>query len=225
MNRQRLLRLGAICAIAGAILAIAVNLIHPDLPSGIQDARAVIASRGDWRAVHIGIMLSALLLTYAFIVLAISLSTDAFGFQWLGVATTIIAASVVMVAIGLDGFADKTMADLWSSSAGAAKAQLLAAGYAVQLLHAGLFYVWAGLFFGVAYVFYGLALLQTDLYARLWGLTAIVIGTAEALTGAAQYLLMKDPLELALRAVLFLATLWILLFGRLMWRKTAQQSA
>jgi hypothetical protein len=73
----------------------------------------------------------------------------------------------------------------------------------------------------VAYVFYGCALLQTSLYAKLWGQTAIVIGTAEALIGAAQYLLMIDSLELALRAVLLLATLWMLLLGGLMLRNAA----
>jgi hypothetical protein len=225
MNQQVVLRVGGICAIIGAALGLALNVIHPDLPVRINDARALIASQGEWRAVHIGIMVAILFLTYGFIALAISISPNAlWGFQWLGVATFGIGAATCMVAIGLDGFADKTLADLWAASAGAAKSQLLSTGYAVQLLHAGLFYVWAGLLFGLAYVFYGLALLQSSLYAKLWGQTAVVIGTLQAVLGTAQYLLMNDSIELALRAVLFLTLLWTLLLGGLMLRNSAPES-
>lgn len=219
MHTQSLLRVGAYCAIAGAVLAVLVNILHPDVQYGMNQTRAVIASRSDWRMIHLGIIISALLLTYAFTALTISIARNSpSGFQWFGLVTTVVAAAVIMVAIGLDGFADKMLSDLWSRTPPAGRPPLLAAGYAIYLVHEGLFYIWAGLFFGVAYVFYGAALVQSEVYPKLFGQIGTIIGGAGALIGAAQYLVINDVLEVALRVVLFAATLWLLVLGAFMWR-------
>ena len=221
--QQSVLRVGAFCAIVGALLALLLNVVHPDMPFGMNETRVIIASRADWRTIHFGIIISALLLTYAFTALTISLTPKSpFGFQWFGIVTTVVAAAVVMVAIGVDGFADKTLSDLWSHSTSAGRPPLRAAGYAIYLVHEGLFYIWAGLFFGVAYVFYGAALAQSEMYPKLFGQIGTIIGGAEALIGAAQYLVLNDALEVALRVVLLAATLWLFVLGALMWRNAGR---
>lgn len=223
MHQQTVLRFGAGCAIAGALLAIVLNIVHPDITGGVNATREVIASHSDWRATHLGIMVSCLLLTCAFMALALLIARKRTSeFQWFGIVVIAVGAAVVMVAIGIDGYADKTLADLWSRASPADRPALLAAGDAIYLVHEGLFYVWAGLFFGVAYVFYGLALMQSQTYPTRFGQIAVAVGSAETLIAAVQFLVLNDALEIALRIVLFAATLWLLALGALMWRDARQ---
>jgi len=151
----------AVFAVAGSIVAVAANIIHPDLPIPVREAHALIASRADWRLTHLGIILAALLLSYGLSGLASACGRACSGIERLAMTSTVIGASVVAVSIGIDGFAEKMLADAWAGAPAAEQAQILTSALPIQLIHVGLFYVWAGIFWGVAFIFYGWAILES----------------------------------------------------------------
>jgi hypothetical protein len=66
MANARFVKVCALFIVAGAIVALIANVIHPDLPIGVREAHALIASRADWRATHLAMFNAALLEAYGF---------------------------------------------------------------------------------------------------------------------------------------------------------------
>lgn len=219
-------RAGGICAIAGAVLAIVVNVLHPDLPIGVREAHALIASRGDWRGVHLGIIAAAMLLSYGLLAFASACgNVRSAGLERFGLLTAIVGASVIAVAIGIDGFVEKALSDAWVAAAPGQRAQYLTAAMPVQLIHVGLFYVWAGLWWGVALFFYGLAIVLGRAFPVWFGWTGVVGGACVTIAAVAQYVSPHDSVEIALRVLLFVLSLWMVLAGVFLWRGAGSAGA
>lgn len=208
----------AICAIMGALVALAANAIHPDLPIDVREAHALIASRADWRTTHLGIIVAALLLSYGFTGLAFACGLEGPGVERLALLSTIVGASVVAVAIGIDGFAEKTLADAWANAPAAQREQYLIAATPIQLIHVGLFYIWAGIFWGLSFILYGWAILESRTFPVWFGWTAAVGGFLVCIVTAVQYLSPRDSVEITLRLLLFVEILWALALGWFMLR-------
>jgi hypothetical protein len=218
MNAQYY-RICAIFIVAGGLLALAANVIHPDLPTGVREAHALIASRADWRVTHLGIILAAVTLAYGFTGLAFACARPgSSGIERLALLSVIVGAGVVAVSIGIDGFAEKTLSDLWANAPAAQKGQYLIAATPLQLIHVGLFYVWAGIFWGLGFVLYGWAILDSHAFPAWLGWSAFVSGVLVCIVTAAQYLSPRDSVEIALRLLLFVEILWTLTLGWFMWR-------
>lgn len=218
MANARFFRICAISVVVGAVLALVANAIHPDLPIGVREAHALIASRADWRGTHLAIILAALLLSFGFAGLTFACAGSGSGVERLALLSIIVGTSVVAVSIGIDGFAEKTLADMWSSAPPAQKAQYLTAAMPIQLIHVGLFYVWAGIFWGVSFVLYGWAMLENRLFPAWLGWVAAAGGVLVCAATAAQYLSPHDSVEISLRILLLVESLWALALGWFMWR-------
>jgi hypothetical protein len=145
------------------------------------------------------------------------------GWEQFGVLTTVVAAAVVAVAIGIDGFVEKALSDAWASAPPTQKSQYLVAATPVQLIHVGLFYVWSCLYWGVPFVFYGLAILCGRAYAAWFGWIAVTVGGLLTLAAIAQYIAPHDTVEVALRVLLLVLSLWVVIAGAFLWNK--QKSA
>lgn len=218
MNAQYY-RVCAIFIVAGGLLALVANVIHPDLPIGVREAHALIASRADWRVTHLGIIIAAMMLAYGFTGLTSACARTGYtGIERLALLSVIVGAGVVAVSIGIDGFAEKTLSDLWVNAPAAQKAQYLIAATPLQLIHVGLFYVWAGIFWGLGFVLYGWAILDSRTFPAWLGWSALVGGALVCIVTAAQYLSPRDSVEIALRLLLFVEILWTLTLGWFMWR-------
>lgn len=193
-NRRRMnaqyYRICAIFIVAGGLLALVANVIHPDLPIGVREAHALIASRADWRITHLGIIVAAMMLAYGFTGLASACARpNSSGIERLARLSIIVGASVVAVSIGIDGFAEKTLSDLWANAPAAQKVQYLIAATPIQLIHVGLFYVWAGIFWGLGFVLYGWAILDSGTFPAWLGWIAFAGGVLVCIVTAAQYLI------------------------------------
>lgn len=221
MANARFVKVCALFIVAGAIVALIANVIHPDLPIGVREAHALIASRADWRTTHLAIIIAALLLAYGFSGLTCACADRGSGIGRLAWFTIGVGTAVVAVSIGIDGFAEKTLADAWANAPlGAQKAQYLTAAMPIQLIHVGLFYVWAGIFWGAGFILYGWAMLESRTFPAWLGWIALVGGVLVCLATAGQYLAPRDSVEIALRVLLLLESLWTLALGWFMWRAT-----
>lgn len=217
MPNVRYYKVCAIFAVVGACVALAANVIHPDLPTDVREAHALIASHADWRVTHLAIIVAALLLSYGLAGLAFA-SRSASGVERLALISTIVGTSVVAVSIGIDGFSEKTLSDAWAAAPAAQRAQYLIAATPIQLIHVGLFYVWAGIFWGFSFVLYGWAMLESRTFPAWFGWIAAVAGSLVCIVTAAQYLSPSAGMETTLRILLGVEILWTLALGWFMWR-------
>lgn len=215
-------RLYAIFTVAGALLALVVNVVHPDLPVDVREAHALIASRADWRITHVGIIIAALLLLYGLTGFAFAARTKS-GVERMALLSLIVGASVVAVSIGIDGFAEKTLSDAWASAPAAQRAGLLVAATPIQLIHVGLFYVWAGIFWGLGFIFYGAAIVESRTFPAWLGWSAVCGGILVSIVTVSQYLGPHDSMEIALRLLLFVEIVWTMAMGWFMWRLQPQR--
>lgn len=218
MPNPRYYKICAIFAILGSVVALAANVVHPDLPVGVREAHALIASRADWRPTHGAIIVAAMLLSFGLAGIASACRRGGSSVERLALVSTIVGASVVAVSIGIDGFAEKAVSDAWLSAAPPQREQLLIAAMPLQLIHVGLFYVWAGIFWGVAFILYGWAILESRAFPAWFGWTAALGGLGVCIVTAAQYLQVHDSVELTLRGLLFVEILWTLASGWFLWR-------
>lgn len=214
----------ALFVAAGSVIALAANAIHPDLPVAVREAHALIAARADWRVTHLAIIVAALLLSFGLSGLAVAARSRS-GVERLALISTIVGASVVAVSIGIDGFAEKVLSDAWANGPAAQRAQDLVAATPIQLIHVGLFYIWAGIFWGVSFVLYGWAILESRTFPLWFGWAAAISGFLVCIVTAAQYVSPRDSVEITLRILLFVEILWTLVLGRFMWRLELRRSA
>jgi hypothetical protein len=120
-----LLRLGAVAAVLGVLLEIAMNFLHPSGadPNDSAAAFAEYARSGNWQYVHIGQFLGALLIVLALVALSRPLSRQpglAGALATVGAVTAVLVAAVFAVQMAVDGVALKGAIDTWSRAASAA---------------------------------------------------------------------------------------------------------
>ena len=111
------------------------------------------------------------------------------------------------------------MAERWVESQSDA---LFQAAYVLEQMAFGLFSMFIFLFFGVVFTLYGLAVALSSVYPKWLGWAALALGIAGVLIGLIQTY--QGPTDVVTN-VLFpivatLLTLWGIIVGILMWRKT-----
>ena len=230
-QERLLLRIGAICAIAGPLVLAASLAPHGDLPTddsalvGEAAALRYIAVHPTWLLIHLGTIVAGLLWVGAFTALARTLAPGAAGaLGQLLVPSAIVGGVFVVFDYGVDGYALKILADEWATRSGPEQAQLLLmAETALWFLN--------GTFRSEIVVFYGLTVLLAGLAVAFDGRYPVWFGGIAAVAGAA--VLVNGLLSLAgvglggqdflvFVVILPIEALWLLVLGLLMWRRAGR---
>lgn len=219
-----LLRLGAVSAVLGALLAGVGNILHPvtprDDPAG---AARVVADSGQWTAVHLVIVLGTLLIPVALIAVRRSLAGDGLGeaLARVGVYTATIGTAVGMVLLILDGVAAKQLADQWAAAPASDKQTALALFAAHETENFALAGLFNMAYAGVPFVLFGLALTRSAAYPHVLGWIAVVAGTGSIFAGLFQSLSGRPTTTSLILTVVgpTVITVWVLVVGVLMWRR------
>ena len=111
-------RLGGVAAVAGALLGMVGNLIHPvtpiDDPAGVA---RVIADSGAWAAMHYAIVLGIVLMLGGLVAIHRSIRGGLAGpLSRFGLVAAISGATIGLVLVILDGVAARQLAEEWSDA-------------------------------------------------------------------------------------------------------------
>jgi hypothetical protein len=122
---RALLRIGAVSAVLGIVLEVAMQLLHPSRadPNDSAAAFAEYARSGDWAYVHIGQFLGTLLIVVTLVALSRPLARQAGvagALAVVGTLTAVLVAAVFAVQMAVDGVALKSAVDAWASASSAA---------------------------------------------------------------------------------------------------------
>jgi hypothetical protein len=181
-TERALLRVGAVTGIAGVLVQIVMDQLHP-AQADPNDSRAAFAEYSHsriWTAVHLGQFLGTLLLALSLICLARALSRQR-GLPGVlaivGAVTAFLLTAVFTVQMALDGIALRTAVHAWVTATGPQKASAFQVAQGLRDLEKGL----SALFHinnGLTLVTLGLSIGLGQLYARWLGWTAVVAGIA-----------------------------------------------
>jgi hypothetical protein len=225
-RRNALLRIGAWCAIVGTLGYLALFVVHGDLPDETTEAALAWVADRPFSLLHMGIILCSLLWVGAFIALGSSLTGAAtWALGRLGSAAAVIGATLLAVHYRVDGPALEEVADAWAAADGAGRAELLKDGELVLLMAGGGFPLYVALLLGLPFLIFGLAMVLSSDYPSWLGWLGTVAGAGAFIVGVTNFSGLEfPPIELFVLFV-FLADLWMLITGALMWRRAASGRA
>jgi hypothetical protein len=222
-------RMGGLSAIAGAILGMVGNLIHPATsgPGHPEATARVVAQSHIWIPVHLGLLVAFILMLGGLVAIHDSITGGLPGaLARFGLAAAIVGATGGVVLVTLDGFAAKHLAESWLSSVPALRADALAAFKAEDSINFALLSPLNLVFAGFTFVLYGLAAALSDVYPRWLGWVAVAGGVGGGVSGVIQaYIGEPSALTTALGiAAPTTITLWLLIMGILLVRASRQPS-
>lgn len=177
---RSLLRIGAVAGIAGVLLQVAMDQLHPAQadPNDSRAAFAEYARSRIWTEVHLGQLLGTLLLAVALLCLARALSRQrgpAGALAVVGAFTAVVLSAVFTVQMALDGIGLRDAVHTWVTATGPEKASAFQVAEGLRGLEKGLSAVFH-LSNGVTLVALGLAIALGELYPRWLGWTAVAAG-------------------------------------------------
>jgi hypothetical protein len=212
--RHTQVKLGAGSAILGALLAVVVNLAHGDLPADPEAALGRVAADASWGVLHLGIMASVLLILFGLVGLSQMAERPlAQTLARLSLVAALPAAGVMLAGIAVDGFATKTLVDLWANAVGPDKAAAFQLALAAETIQNALFHTWAALFLGLPFVLMGISgVLTGGGFPRWLGSVALIGGVGALCTGVSGFLDVPAP-GVLFNVFAFIVTLWLLIAG------------
>jgi len=222
-----LLRIGAVAGIAGLLLQVVMDELHPGHadPNDSRAAFAEYARSGIWTAVHIGQFAGTLLIALALLALARALSRQGGrvgALAALGAVTTVMLATIFAVQMAVDGVALRAAIDTWTASpVGPVKTSAFQVAEGVRALEKGL----SGFFHlanGITLLALGLAVALGRTYARWLGWTAVVAGLAFLVGGVVTARTgFSSEAGLVLRPALLLLAVFLVGICVSMWRRAS----
>ena len=223
---QPRLRLSAASAVAGGLLGLMVNLAHGDLPADPEAALTRVAATATWGLLHLGIMATVVfLLVGLFGMIEIAQGPTARALARMSLVVAVPGAALMLAGTAIDGFATKSLADLWASAPVADKAAAFRVAVAVEEVQNALFHAWAALFIGLPFILLGLSeLLDGGGFPRWLATIGLTGGTGAFCMGVAGFLHVPVPGPLFNISAL-LVTLWVLGAGVVLWRTSVRAGA
>lgn len=221
---QTILRVGAACAILGAVISVAAGMGFGNLTNeyGTEEVLRIIAAqpRWYWPTVHLAFIVGAFLWVIAFLALAASLERDWRGMLGsLGAASVIIGAAIHIIDSSISGAGLAALASAWATAPATEQASLVRVGDALLYVLHGTWSSVHSYFHGVPFILSGAAVAVSARYPRWLGWIG-VIGGAGILTSG---LLMFFGIALGSRRVWVVfaqvVSLWMVAIGVLMWRR------
>ena len=224
MTDQGLYRLGSVSAVVGAIVALVTNLLHPrlsDLDDPVGETLREAAQSDAWIPIHLGLLLGSLLIVLGLFAFARSMNGGpADGLARLALGGLLVSAPVAVLALAVDGYATKLVADAAGGDID------LAAGAAVVHIGWALFMALTISFIGFTPALFGLAAARSGIYPAWLGWGAVVLGLVAVITGVVGTL--DGPSAaffVAFTVASGLLTLWVLVLGVLLGRRAAMVPA
>jgi len=214
--------IGAVCACASGVLALAGNMAHG--PADVTtDGLVHLAGNGHFGIYRADHFLLALALAFAVCgYAAIAESMPRHGGAWarFGSLLAQLGAAVIMVALGIDGFAMVAVARAWDRAAAPDQQMFFVAAQALWAAFVGIFALGVFLFFGCAPLLFGVAFRRHDGIPRWLSPAAVLGGAIGMATGA---ILAFVPITFTTYAALFgtsssLLALWTARAGFHLWR-------
>jgi hypothetical protein len=218
LDRTR--RVGAQCAIAGAMLLLLGTFLHP-ISADPNDALATFtefAADRLWVLSHL-IDLAGLALTMAALhFLARQLEARGVpGWPRLAASGAIASLAVAAVLVAVDGIALKAMVDAWAAAPASQKEAAFQAAVAVRQIEMGLAATFT-LIFGVTVVIFGRALFELDDYPKWIGVLAIFGGAAGSFAGIVMACTGFSSASIAIGVPAGVALpAWMFALGAVMW--------
>ncbi|HJU06422.1 MAG TPA: hypothetical protein VJ692_14845 [Nitrospiraceae bacterium] len=213
-------RIGAVSAMAGAVLLVVGTSLHPSKADSNDALAAFTEYAADqlWVTSHVAQLLGIVLILSALVLLSWKMA-DGPAAQWacLGAAGTVGCLAATSVLQAVDGIALKGMVDAWASAPDQEKASLFQAAFGVRQIEIGLASI-TSLLSGATVSVYGIALM-IDRRGPTWlevlgiasGSLTLVAGMVMAYTGfSAVAMAISMPSSLLLLA-------WIIGVGVFMW--------
>jgi hypothetical protein len=220
MPDRTTLRLGAGCAVLGAVVALVTNFLHPrlsDFGDPVAEELRLVAQSGGWIAIHLGILLGTLLITAGLYVASRTLVDQGVeAWRRLAVGSLLVSTPVTIITLGIDGYATKAVADALAGGGPAA----LAAGAAVAHVGWGVFMLLTITYLGITPILFGMAVAGSRVYPAAFGLPVVVLGLVALVAGVLGTVDGPSATFFLLFSISSgLLTLWVLAIGILLWRR------
>ena len=223
-SEQTLLRIGAVCAILGALVSVAAGIGFGNLTNETttEAILSYVSSRPYWYwpAVHLGFILGALLWVGALTALSGSLVQGvgwALG-RW-GAASVIVGAAIHIVDSSINGFGLRALADAWAAAPSPEQVSLLGAGDTLLWILGGTWASVVSYFHGVPFVLFGLAVVLDRSYPAWLGWVGVVGGAGSVASGIMMFLSVGTFPGRPYIAFALVVSVWMVAMGVLMWRR------
>ncbi|HZO31769.1 MAG TPA: hypothetical protein VFH48_37905 [Chloroflexota bacterium] len=220
---QLSLRIGAVCAVLGAVVSVAAGVSFGTLTNeaGTEAVLRAIASRPPWYwpTVHLGFIIGALLWVWAFFAIPNSLTRGvSWVLGWLGVATIVVGATIQVAGSSMSGVGLTALANAWEHAQASEQASLLRVGDTLLLVSSGTWPSVRSYLLGVPFILSGLAMAMSGRYPRWLGGVGVVGGVGALVGGILTFLGADLGRERLFVVFAQIVSLWMVAMGALMWR-------
>ncbi len=217
-------RVGGVSAIAGAIIGLVGNLLHPQTagPGDPEQTARVVADSRIWVPLHLVLLVAFVLMLGGLVAIGASISGGPAGaLARFGFAAAIMGTTAGVIDVTLDGFAAKHLAEWWMSAPPEARATAILPFRSEDAVNFALLSPLNLVFAGFTFVLYGLAAALDGAYLRWLRWTVVVAGAGGAISGGIQASVGKptgitEALGIAAPTII---TLWLLVMGILLLRR------
>jgi hypothetical protein len=219
-----LLRLGAGAGIAGSLVAMVGNLLHPATPTGDPEGVARTIARSEiWVADHLAIVLGLILMLGGLVAIGRSIGVGPAGaLARLGEVAAVAGVTVGLILVTLDGVAAKHIAQAWAAAPPQEAPAALRLVLAEETLNFALAALFNILFAGVTFILYGLAVARSGRYPRWLGRVAVLAGLGSLGVGLVQAIVGESTPATRILTIVFptVITLWVVWMALLVLRRS-----
>ena len=221
-------RIGAVAGIAGSLLAMVGNLLHPAPPIGDPEGVArTIAASEIWVAVHLVIVVGLILMLGGLLALARSIQGGLAGaLAGLGAVAAVAGVTVGVVLVIVEGVAAKHLAEAWEAAPPEEAAAALRVVLAEETINFALAALFNILFAGVTFILFGLAVAWSGAYPAWLGWVVVLAGAGSVPVGLVQAYTGESIALTRIATIIFptIITLWVAGMSGLLLRKAASTS-
>jgi hypothetical protein len=215
------LRVGGGAAVAGGILGIVGNLLHPRY-SDISDVEMYrrIAGSGRFQVADLLIIVALLMTVVGFVAVAQAMSAERGRvLARLGSHAALVGGTIAIAGISLDLYAFKQSADIFASAAANDRAGAFWATNAIDHINTGIFGAWTIVFLGAAPLLIGVAVVLSRQWATWIGIGGIAGGALCCAVGFIN-LSRQDQATTQIPFLVgsLLVTVFLIATGTLLWR-------
>jgi hypothetical protein len=222
-------RFGAGALMAGAVLGLISNLLHPRSGDGttIRGHLELVADSGIWTLDHIAIGIAVGLASLGLVAVGRSI-IDASNspWAWLWLFSLASSTALLLAVIGLDAWPTKEVAENWANAQGPAKEAAFATADAVATMTFGLLFAAIGAHFGVTGMLAGMALLNSD-YPRNLAYMLLFAGALGFLTAVITFA--DGPSKITLNVLFPISSILFTIggfwAGWVLWKRTETGAA